>query len=225
MDVPPEDQLHKEALQRICDEWDHAEADIKRAEQVCSEVVMPAVNELRYAGRRVIDAIVLPRDTSDQSKVSALFSDAQFFCQRARHDAIDASVAYMVSNIENMLVTVGPLIIMQCFSELPKLRVGLAGVQKNIVESRKDRENRAQIYKTISECDFESLVDAHTELALSEGLMIQVAEEQKKARADEQRKSRRDRAFGWAGIAFGVIGTGGVVATLIAWKYPHLLGG
>ena len=44
------------ALEDVLREWNRAELIIKTAEQICGEPVMPCVQELRYAGRRLIES-------------------------------------------------------------------------------------------------------------------------------------------------------------------------
>jgi len=83
-------------LRAIQDEWNRAETDIKTAETVVNNIVIPSVKELRYAGRRIIDAIMeMTANPSayDPARVRALLDDAHFDCHRARHDAIDAATA------------------------------------------------------------------------------------------------------------------------------------
>jgi hypothetical protein len=48
---------HLALLRAIQDEWNRAETDIKTAELVVNNIVIPSVKELRYAGRRIVDAL------------------------------------------------------------------------------------------------------------------------------------------------------------------------
>ena len=50
-------KLYEARIASICAEWDRAEKYIKLAEQIGGKVVFPAVAELRYAGRRIIEAL------------------------------------------------------------------------------------------------------------------------------------------------------------------------
>ncbi len=79
MDEQPSQPTHAEILKLICVEWDHAESEIKLAEQVGLEVVIPSINELRYAGRRVIEAMALEQTPSNALKLQELLSDSRFF--------------------------------------------------------------------------------------------------------------------------------------------------
>lgn len=46
-------------MDSIHDEWNKSEEAIKAAEQVNGRVILPAVKELRYAGRRIVEALHL----------------------------------------------------------------------------------------------------------------------------------------------------------------------
>jgi hypothetical protein len=55
----------KAALQELIKQWNIAEARIKKAEQVRgNEVVASAIFELRYAGRKLVDAIEISSETN-----------------------------------------------------------------------------------------------------------------------------------------------------------------
>jgi hypothetical protein len=73
-------------------EWDMAESAVKRSEQVANDAIIPAINELCYAGRRIIDALNASQMPDSERKVAAYLEDARFNCHRARHDAMDAAL-------------------------------------------------------------------------------------------------------------------------------------
>lgn len=66
-----------EAVEEVCSEWNKAEKAIKSAEHVEGQVVNPSIYELRYAGRRIIEALTIQE--SDPEKALRLLSDAHFF--------------------------------------------------------------------------------------------------------------------------------------------------
>jgi hypothetical protein len=71
---------YKSVLTEIHDEWKKAEFCIKQAEQVNYAVVFPAIKELRYAGRRIVDALYLIASDGNQKKISEFLLDAKFDC-------------------------------------------------------------------------------------------------------------------------------------------------
>jgi len=99
------------------DEWNRAEADIKTAEMGVHSIVIPSVKELRYGGRRVIDALMeIARNpnNADNTRIKALLDDAHFDCHRARHDAIDA--AKIAADLEIMTAKLGTPLYWQLIS-------------------------------------------------------------------------------------------------------------
>jgi hypothetical protein len=218
MESTPEPSERQDFLGLVLTEWNSAEKDIKLAEQVNGEVVIPAINELRYAGRRLIDVIyAYHTDPADREKANPYYQDAVFFCHRARHDAIDATVAHIISQIDNMMTRLGEDVVVSSFAKLSELRLCLRNTQANIVASRKDRENRGAIYKTISDCDFPNLVNLYDELRISEELMVKVA----KSRRIE---SLRNRIFGYGGIAIAVLAWTMPDLPKDVWRHVHQLG-
>ncbi|GAA0757115.1 hypothetical protein FHS52_000383 [Erythromicrobium ramosum] len=83
---------YEEILTEIASEWGVAEEEIKLAEQIHHKVVLPAIKELRYAGRRLADALGAIARGAPATEVKDLIADARFRCHCARHDVIDASL-------------------------------------------------------------------------------------------------------------------------------------
>lgn len=190
---------HKDRIARIRAEWDRAEEDIKIAEQVCNKVVWPSVKELRYAGRRVIDALHAMNNGLPTEQINNLLQDAEFDCHRARHDAIDAATATIAIRLELAHDKLGYDAVLRAFPQLPALRAKLNAVMQRIRESRGDRGNREKIYAAIEAENLSDIVLLYNAFTESEDIMKDLAKRQ-----------RRDKivyiTIGVAGAVFGVIG-------------------
>lgn len=184
-------------LGNIVAEWNTAEGAIKIAEQVNGEIVNPAIYELRYAGRRIVEAIVLHAKGDDQ-KAERILDDALFNCHRARHDAIDAITSKIVSDMDAAKTHLGANILLDKFPETTRLLEMLVPVRERIAESRVNRENRDAIYAVIEATDLPPIVQLYRKFKISEPLLEAAAEEQ-------ERNNRNNRVFGWVGIAVGVL--------------------
>lgn len=195
-------------LDKIRSEWDQAEEDIKRAEQVCLDIIVPAVKELRYAGRRLIDLIqkVITDPTSED--VPKLLTDAEFDCHRARHDAIDAASSKIAIQLEIMREKLTYEVLLQVAPEYRDIALKVLAIREKIAKSRKDRKNRAAIYAVIETAEFPALVDAYDKLRLSEPIMIQLA-----------RKNRWRDFYGKYGFWVGVLGL--IAAAISIWYVFH----
>ncbi|MBK8209654.1 MAG: hypothetical protein IPK78_06420 [Rhodospirillales bacterium] len=122
-------------ISAILSQWDKAEEDIKLAEQVCNKVVWPSIKELRYAGRRVVDALhAIYSGLSDES-INNFLQDAEFDCHRARHDAIDAATATIAIHLEAAADRIGYDAILSGFPQFPTLRKKLRIVRDKIKQS------------------------------------------------------------------------------------------
>lgn len=185
-------------LEELLAEWDRAEEAVKQAEFIQGEVVAPSVNELRYAGRKVVEALQLAAN-NDAERAQRLLNDAIFDCMRARHDAVDAITAFISMKLDAVTEEIGVDVVLQCFPDMPKLVAALGRVEEVIATSREDRTNRDAIYETLRQTDLREIVDLYGALKANEKLM--------QARAEELALDRRraDRRFWW-GLLIGFLG-------------------
>lgn len=185
--------------------------DIKQAEQVCLEVVNPAINELRYAGRRLIDAIGRTSNGAAPKDIEALLTDALFDCHRARHDAVDAATSKIAIDLEVFPDKLGIDVVLQGFPDFGDLFNEVELVRQKIAASRGARERRENIYTVIETVDFPALVASYNRLKGSMQIMRELA-----------KKRRRERVWSWAlGIGGIVIGAAGLIASVIFWYFPR----
>lgn len=191
----PLSQVHIKVFETIKVEWDQAEADIKLAEQVCSEIVVPAIKELRYGGRRLVDMIHSVLVDEDPKIIEGLLADATFDCHRARHDAIDAATAKISIDLDIMIRKLKYEAILPVYPEFPKLVAKLDGARGKIVQSRGNREDRAAIYAAIEVTDLPVLVKEYNDLRQNEPMMKAMA-----------KRNRWRDALGFWGLIVGVVG-------------------
>lgn len=173
----------------VCEEWNKAELAIKLAEQVNGEIINPAIYELRYAGRRIVEALTIV----DEDAIKKLLADAHFDCCRARHDAIDAATSKIAADLEISVHLIGPDIVLTHFKEFPNLYGKLSDVRKLIARSREDRNNRDKIYASIQSGNLSEIIDLYRSYQASEPLLIESARKQRRA-------ALRNSIFGWVGI-------------------------
>jgi hypothetical protein len=193
---------HIDLLKHIQNEWNQAEEDIKTAEQVVQNIVIPAIKELRYGGRRIVDALALiTSDEPNDENIRILLEEARFDCRRARHDAVDAATAKIAADLEIMVKQLGYEAILPVYSEFPKLYNNLQSVREKIAQSRGQRDNRDAIYAMIESTHFPGLVVAYNEMRLCENMMIALA-----------KKNRRSDFFAKYGL---YVGLAGVVLAII----------
>ncbi len=187
-------------VERICEEWDKAENSIKLAEQVNGEIINPAVYELRYGGRRLVESIAA-HNKGDAETAKRLLGDALFDCYRARHDAIDAATSKMVSDLDIARRKIGPSAILQFFPKFTKLMAMLGETRDKIAISRKDRHNRDNVYASIEADNLPEMVSIYREFQASEPLLKSAA--------------RRDNCFKYGGLIGGIVGAMAAIIALL----------
>ncbi len=185
----------------VLDEWNKAENAIKKAEQVNGEVINPAVYELRYAGRRLVEA--LAEKDNDPDKAIKLLGDAHFDCCRARHDAIDAATAKISSDLDIATNKIGAHNILTYFPEWRDLAQELIQVRELIANSREHRNDRDKIYNVLQNENLDWIVQIHSQFKANEQTMVLAA------------RGERRKYFG--GIFVGILGIlVGILIALIA---------
>jgi len=163
------------ALAEISIQWNKAEASIKIAEQVNGEIVNPAIYELRYAGRRLIEAFEA-KENGDLSEAIKRLHDAQFDCCRAQHDSIDAVTAKVALDLEAATRKLSPKIVIEFFPAYVDLFKTIQSIRKKIAVSREDRGCRDKVYDSIADVELQALVELHNEFATCEPLMKRQAQ-------------------------------------------------
>lgn len=154
-------------FQEIQKEWNKAEESIKRSEQVALEVAIPAISELRYAGRRIVDALTLMNSASPQNdRILALLEDARFCCHRAQHDAIDAAMAKIAIDLDDLTSHLGFDAVIHSYPNFREFYAEFAHTRDKIAASRGKREDRNVIYDNVSSTDLPSIIKSYDQILI-----------------------------------------------------------
>lgn len=153
-----------QAQKRYFELWEQAERDVKVSEQVESKLLIPSINELRYAGYHHIQAL---KAGDDATRLDEL-GKAQKHCQRASYDALELVVVYHLERIKKFrddyrMVEITPVISdYQAHCRVVReVSDFLGSVQKDSREAHY-REIRGQIKRIQETAD--ALEDARPEL-------------------------------------------------------------
>ncbi|MBF0632151.1 MAG: hypothetical protein HQL89_14325 [Magnetococcales bacterium] len=84
-------------LYNIEKQFQTAEKEIKQTELTNRNIVIPAINELRYAGHHLLKGLLAP---SLEERVEQ-YLRASRHCQRARYDAIEARLWYILDKFKD----------------------------------------------------------------------------------------------------------------------------
>lgn len=93
-----------EKLRALAKEWRELEVRLKTAEQMKATVDIASINELRYAGRRIVAAII---NKDDQKIFDQNVNMAYAYFHNAQHDLTDSVLAYYNSEFKYLIKEYG----------------------------------------------------------------------------------------------------------------------
>jgi hypothetical protein len=195
------------ALAELIKQWNIAETRIKKAEQVrADQVVASAIFELRYAGRKIIDAIEIcltqdiVADHKAREKVHSYIADATEDCVKAKHDAIDAMMTFVTTWFHRAETFLTLEKVQHFFPSYLKTVSMIATIQDNIAASRGDRNRlRDSIYDDIDVKGYDEVLQLYDQMRLSgERVGAEVAQ--------DRRRRRREQALVIGGVVLGFAG-------------------
>jgi len=191
------------ALESLCEEWNKAEKAIKLAEQINGEIINPSIYELRYGGRRIVEAFSFLQKGNDEDSLR-LLRDAEFDCCRARHDAIDAATSKIVSDLDIAQQKLGARAVLVAFPQFTTLVAELGDIRDKIALSREAREDRNAIYEVLQNDNLAGIAQKYREFRASETLMVGYA-----------KSERREKLF------LRVTTGAAIIIALAAWLFPN----
>lgn len=206
------------AFRLLIQEWNVAERRIKKAEHVrAGEVVASAIFELRYAGRKVMDAvqILLSGDwkTNEERRrlVLTYLADATEDCVKAKHDAIDSMLDFSTRWFyeTERILSLGSLV--KFFPDYVNITSEISEIQENIAASRENRiDSRDGIYDDIESTKLESILS----------LFQNMRNSHKRVTAAVRKERCVERFLIWCAIIGTVLGVVGIAAAYWMWKHP-----
>lgn len=133
--------------------WNRVEKRAKAAEQFRHETIIAAINELRYAGRRIVDALALMHG-SDASKNHEEIREhlivAENYLRNADHDITDSVCFIVLTRVDETIVQHGFLKIQ---TECPQFQTlyPIVRLAVDIVQgAREDRAKRVAEYEKLA---------------------------------------------------------------------------
>lgn len=187
------------AIADLCEEWDKTEKWIKDGEQIRGKPIIPSINEMRYAGRQIVDACRATQSHND-AKATDHIQDARRNLLRARHDVVDATFNYIVKNAHNIQQEVGAGNLKTHFGAYENFFGLLKTVANKISNSRQGRECRDEIYHEIINNHLPELCKWHDELEASQPAIEQNIQQY-------QKEIRASHRFAIIGVIIGITGS------------------
>jgi hypothetical protein len=206
-----DDRLHE-----LIKQWGIAERRIKQAENArAQEIVSSAIYELRYSGRKIVDAIQLAlttdwrNDEGAAEQIHAYIDDAIEDCIKAKHDAIDATMSFVIRWFSEQEQVIGLRHIQTFFPRYLEITSKISDIQEKIEESRGDRTRlREMIYDDIEKNGYDEILKLYKEMKASRERVARVIRYEK----------LKDRAL-WFFGGIGVVALIGEIVHL--WLVLH----
>ena len=174
--LPPpglnEDQKAK--LDKLLERWNAVQGRLKRAEQISQFAVVPAINELRYAGRMLVAALANVRPTEKNGIPSvddAIVVGTQYITN-AEHDISDALVYFFQKKADDLNQRYGAGAIRKEYPKYGDMLGHLKAARGLVIQSRADLSKRTENYQKLNGItdqiieEYFSLVDGEVIFAL-----------------------------------------------------------
>jgi len=162
----------KASVESLIALWNSTEKVVKEAELIGGALIQPSINELRYAGRWLVlalDAILKNKNQIDRlTTVESAISYASLCCMQAKHDAIDSVVLYMHEKIDQLNDRYTTHTIAMYVKDYEEFLTEVAEVDRSIVLSRGERENRLELYEKVVSHHLPKLADFLKRIRLAE---------------------------------------------------------
>jgi len=205
-------------LAHVAREWDKAEKLIKEAERARAQVVMASVNELRYAGRRLVDALHLQEkakvDPTAKSDFDRYISEVLAFSHRAQHDAVDAIVLFLQKAIEKYENEFGISLLIEKYPRILDIKASISQADSLIIASRKDRMSRIEEYDKLAADHCPALLEHYQHLMANKDVLTELVNAKK---LSEIKQKREFRQLIWVTILAGF--GGGIIGALLTILY------
>lgn len=143
----------KSKLQKLLADWNRIQGRLKRAEQISQLAVVPAINEIRYAGRMLVSALsALPEDIPNgiPTTAEALVSARQYL-KNADHDISDALVYFFQGRVDEINRTFGAHAVIERYPAYADLLKYLERSRELVIASRANLVSRDKNYAEIAD--------------------------------------------------------------------------
>ena len=144
------------------EDWMKAEEVLKIVERMKNEAFLPSINELRYAGRRYVQAEMsyLSKSENDWT-IHVHLIEAIENCKKARHDCIDSAINFIHERIETTTMLAGYKVVMKKFPHIGDIWKEIEDIDRRIIKSRKDRKNIDDEYENIKRTHLKKVVNLY----------------------------------------------------------------
>lgn len=172
---------NRDKLEKIYKRWQSVQAYLKRAEQISQTAVIPAINELRYAGRILVailaeelhdlDLDKSPQDTElFEKSLSDKLAIADQYLINADHDISDAIIYFIQSRVDQINSKFGAASVIAKHPKYSEILDNLQEARHLVIESRGTLAKRELNYNRVKDI-VSWLIENYYDLNKSEALL------------------------------------------------------
>jgi hypothetical protein len=186
--------------------WNKIEQRAKEVENFRGEAIVACINEMRYAGRRIVDIIAYEANGAKDPDfdVAENLAIAKNYLINADHDLTDAVIFFAHKRILRIVEQYGRAKICTHCTDFDSLYPSIQEAQEIIKGSRADRPKRRAEYEKLASEYLPKIMELHKRLSAIEALRVQ----DDAALAQVGRWVRITAALSLLGSAASIIGLG-----------------
>jgi hypothetical protein len=205
---------YTERLAALASHWNAVEGRIKSYEHFAGGANAAAINELRYAGRRIVDVLALIAANADSEKINEECVIAESYIVNADHDVTDGIAFIVMQQVNRVIEKHGKDTIAEHYSDFWEVYPMVLKAQKIVQGSREDRPNRKADYIVLSNEYLPKLMDLHDKIAGIKALHVPTEDD------ELRRVQMRIAVVTVIATVGGIFSTLGFFLTWWAWAYP-----
>lgn len=161
-------------LNEVSTEWNRIEKRAKEAESFRGEAIVASINEMRYAGRRIVDAVALLQSNNPDEIMVARdhIVIAKTYLMNADHDLTDSVIFIAHTRFIDVEKRHKIKKIKKYIPEYEQFYQSIKEAQKIVQGSREDRSKRADAYRTLADEYIPKLMDIHHKINSCQQLYV-----------------------------------------------------
>ena len=200
-------QVLNDAICDVYEAWNELEADLKMYESLESMLLVIAINEMRYAGHKILEGLYeYQKNDPDMSEIKRSLVLAKANLERGSEDVFDATFFVVSRQLSNLLGKKSGDALEKAYPHFRDTLETLHEAKSLVAESRSNPKNRSHIYRTLRRKHARKLIETHNKLRFMEMTL-------------DATKPKRESYFqeaAWATV-IAVLGTTmAIISTLIA---------
>lgn len=155
--------------------WNSIEQRAKEVEHFRGEAIVACINEMRYAGRRIVDVLAYQTNGSRDPDfdVAENLAIAKNYLINADHDLTDAVIFFAHRRVLRVVEEYGRPKVCQHCADFDALYPAIQEAQEIVKGSRADRHKRRAEYERLASDYVPKIMDLHRRLSEIEALRVQ----------------------------------------------------